>query len=157
MLPLPWCVIQRNGGRELQTRHLQDHHGSRRDPMPAQSADDVYLCLWRWHRQFGAGDHVGSNQRKNRKCAASIAIRRSIHVRSGHNPAATRSEIQDDCLSSLSKLTKPLIPLLPLAFPKSRLTSQQIGRAMFDRSETWLSESGFGSKDIRAAVLTYLE
>jgi hypothetical protein len=115
------------------------------------------LCLWRWHRQFGAGDHVGSNQRKNRKCAASIAIRRSIHVRSGHNPAATRSEIQDDCLSSLSKLTKPLIPLLPLAFPKSRLTSQQIGRAMFDRSETWLSESGFGSKDIRAAVLTYLE
>jgi hypothetical protein len=54
-------------------------------------------------------------------------------------------------------LTKPLLPLLRLAFPNHVLTTQQIGRAMLIAARRGCPKQVLESKDIRAAVHPYLE
>jgi len=54
-------------------------------------------------------------------------------------------------------LTKPLLPLLRLAFPNHVLTTQQIGRAMLTVARRGCPKRVLESKDIRAAVHPYLE
>src|SRR5712692_8302221 len=147
MLLLPWCVIQRNDRRGLRTRDLWDHHCNRRDPMPARSADDVYLCLWRWHRQFGAGtSHVGANQRKNGKCAASVAIRSSIYVSSRHHPAPLRSALQDGPVSSFLHAQQTIPARAPHGLSRLRVDHPTDRAGHVDRYESWVSEENFGDQ-----------
>jgi hypothetical protein len=49
-------------------------------------------------------------------------------------------------------LTKPLLPLLRLAFPNYVLTTQQIGRAMLTVAKHGYPKQVLESKDIRAAA-----
>jgi uncharacterized protein YbjT (DUF2867 family) len=54
-------------------------------------------------------------------------------------------------------LSKPLLPLLRLAFPNHVLTTEQIARAMLIAARRGCSKRVLESIDIRAAVHTYLE
>ena len=54
-------------------------------------------------------------------------------------------------------LTKPLLPLLRLAFPNHVLTTHQIGRAMLIAARRGCPKRVAESKDIRAAVHPDLE
>jgi len=54
-------------------------------------------------------------------------------------------------------LTKPLLPLLRLAFPNHVLTTQQIGRAMLIAVRRGWPKRVLESRDIRAAVHPYLK
>ena len=49
-------------------------------------------------------------------------------------------------------LTKPLLPLLRVAFPNHVLTTEQIGRAMLAVARHGFSKRVLESKDIRAAA-----
>jgi hypothetical protein len=49
-------------------------------------------------------------------------------------------------------LTKPLLPLVRLAFPNYVLTTQQIGRAMLNVTRRGYPKRILESKDIRAAA-----
>ena len=89
-----------NDGSGLRTRNLWNDAGGGGNFEPAESADDVYLCVRRGDGQFRARrQHVGAGERENGKCAVEIAVR-CVHVSAGDYPAAVWSEIQDQACTT---------------------------------------------------------